>query len=412
LEHEPDVLQSGDVVGRPLASQSTARPQPTTLVPVAAVFVLIGLFVGAWAVSIPEIERALGGGPGRLGLALTVALGLASVANSWGGALAERRGTSRAMAVTLTIWAVTAAVGALAPAPVGLALAIVVVYTVFGPVDVVANVAATAALADHPGRLVRIHALFNGGGALGAAIAGVLLLALGAWSWRLAWAAAALLGLCLAVWAARSRLPAGAAGDHVGVAEGVRILHREGLIPVALAFGLGAMVEGGITTWGVLQLREQVGAGVLVGALSSVLGYSVAFVARMSVGRVQTRRGARQVLVVGTALAAVGLAALAFAPVTAAAAAGLVLAAGGVSVTWPLLMSDVGRGRPRPGALVGALSSVGYVGLVVGPGLIGVIAGWFGLTVGIALLAAGVAVVPALLALRWRNEGAEEPVSG
>jgi MFS family permease len=118
------------------------------------------------------------------------------------------------------------------------------------------------------------------------------------------------------------------------------------------------------------------------------------------------------VLVVGTALAAVGLAALAFAPVTAAAAAGLVLAAGGVSVTWPLLMSDVGRGRTRPGALVGALSSVGYVGLVVGPGLIGVIAGWFGLTVGIALLAAGVAVVPALLALRWRNEGAEEPVSG
>jgi MFS family permease len=389
LEHEPDVLQSGDVVGRPLASQSTARPQPTTLVPVAAVFVLIGLFVGAWAVSIPEIERALGGGPGRLGLALTVALGLASVANSWGGALAERRGTSRAMAVALTIWAVAAAVGALAPAPVGLALAIVVVYTVFGPVDVVANVAATAALADHPGRLVRIHALFNGGGALGAAI-----------------------GLCLAVWAARSRLPAGAAGDHVGVAEGVRILHREGLIPVALAFGLGAMVEGGITTWGVLQLREQVGAGVLVGALSSVLGYSVAFIARMSVGRVQTRRGARQVLVVGTALAAVGLAALAFAPVTAAAAAGLVLAAGGVSVTWPLLMSDVGRGRTRPGALVGALSSVGYVGLVVGPGLIGVIAGWFGLTVGIALLAAGVAVVPALLALRWRNEGAEEPVSG
>ncbi len=403
------------MVGRPLASQPTARPETTTLVPVGSTFVLIGLFVGAWAVSIPEIERALGGGPGRLGLALTVALALAAVANSWGGALAERRGTSRALAITLVTWAVAASLGAFAPAPVGLALAIVVVYAVFGPVDVVANVAATAALAHQPGRLVRIHALFNGGGALGAAAAGLLLVTLGAWSWRVVWVVSAALGVGLAVWALRSRLPAGTSGDHVGLAEGVRILHREGLVPVALAFGLGAMVEGGITTWGVLQLREQVGAGVLVGAGSSVLGFVVAFTARVSVGRVQTRRGARMVLVLGTLLAAVGLAVLAAAPVTVVAAAGLVLAAGGVSVTWPLLMSDVGRGRPRPGALVGALSSVGYVGLVIGPGLIGVVAGWFGLGVGIALLAVGVAAVPLLLAVRWRAErdpdGSEEPLS-
>ena len=60
--------------------------QPTTLRPVAATFVLIGLFVGAWSVSIPEVERALDGGPGRLGLALSIALGLAALFNSWGGA--------------------------------------------------------------------------------------------------------------------------------------------------------------------------------------------------------------------------------------------------------------------------------------------------------------------------------------
>jgi MFS family permease len=381
----------------------TDDPQPITLRPVAATFVLIGLFVGAWAVSIPEVERALEGGPGRLGLALSIALGLAALFNSWGGALAERVGTSRALMVTLLIWSPAAFLGAFAPAPWGLALAIVVVYAVFGPVDVVANVAATAELADRPGRLVRIHALFNGGGAVGAAVAGVMLVVIGAWSWRLAWALLGVLGVALAWWVRRTPLPAGRAGEHVPVSEGVRILHREGLIPVALAFGLGAMVEGGITTWGVLQLREQTGAGVLVGAGSAVLGYAIAFCTRLSASGVQTERGARRAVVAGAVIAGIGLVLLATVPVTAVAAAGLVCAAAGVSVCWPLLMSDVGRGRERPGALVGALSAVGYVGLVVGPGLIGLIAGWFGLPVGIWLLAAAVLAVPVLLWTRWRT---------
>ncbi len=368
-------------------------------------FVLIGLFVGSWAVSIPEVERVLGGGPGLLGVALTVALGLAAVVNAWGGVLAERLGTSRAMALALTAFAVVVGAGSVAPAPVGLFLAVVLAFTALGPVDVVANVAATAALADQPGRLARVHATYNGGGAIGAALAGVLLFALGAWSWRLAWVATAVAAVVLALVVRGRQLPAGHPGEHVGFAEGIRILRRERMLSVAVAFALGSLVEGGVTTWGVLQLREQVDAGVLVGATSSLLGFAIACAVRLSVGRVATLRGARIVLVVGTSCAAVGLLLLALVPVLVLAAAGLVLAAGGISVSWPLLMSEVGRGRPRPGALVGALSSVGYVGLVIGPGLIGLVAGWFGLPVGIGLLALSAAALPTVLLVRWRSAG-------
>jgi hypothetical protein len=87
--------------------------------------VTLGLFIGIWTVVTPEIEAALGGGPGRLGLVLTGALVVAAAANTVGGALAERRGTSAALRLTLAWWAVALAVGTVAPAPWGVALGIV-----------------------------------------------------------------------------------------------------------------------------------------------------------------------------------------------------------------------------------------------------------------------------------------------
>jgi MFS family permease len=123
-------------------------------------------------------------------------------------------------------------------------------------------------------------------------------------------------------------------------------------------------------------------------------------VARLSVSGVQTARGARSVIVGGTLLAAVGLAVLATVSQPVVAAVGLVLAAGGVSVCWPLLMSEVGRDRERPGMVVGAVSTVGYLGAVIGPGLIGLVAGWLGLSAGLWVLAGIAAVIPVLLAAR------------
>jgi MFS family permease len=378
-------------------------PSRRALVPVGSTFMLIGLYLGAWTVSTPEIERALGGGPGRLGLVLTGALVVAAGMNTLGGALAERRGTSSALGFTLGWWAVALVVGALAPAPWGVALGVVAALSTSGAVDVVANVGATAALADRPGRLVRFHALFNVGGAAGAVLVGVLLGLLGAVAWRVAWGVTAGLVVVLIVSTRGVQLPAGHAGEHSRLSEGLRTLHREGLVPVALAFALGAMVEGGINTWGVLQLRGQLEAGLLVGAGGAVLGYLIAVVARVSVSGVQTAEGARRTIVGGTVTAGVGLVVLATVTQPVVAATGLVLAAGGVSVCWPLLMSEVGRGRSRPGMVVGAVSTVGYLGAVVGPGLVGLVAGRFGLPAGLWVLAGSAFLIPVLASFGRRR---------
>ena len=368
-----------------------------TLAPVAGTFATLGLYLGAWTVTTPEIERALGGGPGRLGLVLTGALVVAAAMNTWGGALAERRGTSSALALTLSWWVAALVVGAALPAPWGVVLGVVTVMSTSGAVDVVANVGATAALADSPGRLVRLHAVFNVGGALGAALAGVLLAVVGGVGWRVAWVVVAAGALTVLVLSRGIDLPAGHAGEHVAIGDGLRTLRREGLLPVAFAFALGAMVEGGVNTWGVLQLRGQLDAGLLVGAGGAVLGYVIAMAARLSVSGVQTAAGARRAVVVGTLSAAAGLAVLATVTQPVVAAVGLVVAAGGVAVCWPLLMSEVGRGRERPGTVVGAVSTVGYLGIVIGPGVIGVVAGVVSVAAGLWVLAVAAVAIPVLL---------------
>jgi MFS family permease len=390
-----------DVQSVSVTSTRVPRSGPgRQLFPIAGTFVSIGVFIGTWTVVTPEIEAALGGGPGRLGLVLTLALVAAAAMNTLGGALTERRGTTVALRWTLAWWTVALATGAVAPAPWGVALGVVVAMSGSGAVDVVANVGATAALADRPGRLVRIHAAFNIGAAAGAVLTGVLLGLAGAVGWRIAWACAAAGVATMFAVSLRAELPAGHAGEKVGLGEGMRTLRRERLVPVAIAFALGATVEGGVSTWGVLQLRSQLDAGLLLGAGGAVAGYLIGAATRIAVGGTRSAAGARRVITAGTLGAAGGLIVLATVSQPAVATLGLVVAAAGISVCWPLLMSEVGRGRERPGVVVGAVSTVGYLGIVIGPGAIGLISGAFGLSVGLLVLAAAALSIPAVLTLR------------
>ena len=126
----------------------------------AASFVGFGTFWGTWAVAAADIERSLGVSHGGFGLLLSIALGVAAITNSIAGSLTERWGTSTALNYGLVVWAVLLVVGALVPEG-GLAIVLVATVAAGGAVDVVMNVAATAAFADEPGRLVRFHGFFN-----------------------------------------------------------------------------------------------------------------------------------------------------------------------------------------------------------------------------------------------------------
>jgi MFS family permease len=366
---------------------------PTTRLRVlAAAFIGFGAFWGAWAVAAADIERSLGLSHSGFGLLLSIALGIAAITNSIAGSMTERWGTSAALTHGLLVWAAFLVLGALAPEG---ALAVVLVATIAagGAVDVIMNVAATAAFADAPGRLVQFHGFFNAGAAAGALATGVLLRA--GWSWRWTWGAVGLVAVVLAARVRRTELPASGEGEQRGLTTAVRVVWRERLIVVALAFAIGAMVEGGIETWGVLSLRERVGSGIALGAGAAVVAYIVATIARVSLGPLVASRGAAIGVAAGATLAAGGLVVLAAVNQPVIAACGLVLAAAGISMCWPLLLAHASSGFDRPGDVIGGVTSVGYLGFVVGPSLVGWVAGVAGLRGGLLVLAAAALVVAA-----------------
>ena len=377
--------------------QAQTHPNARGLRPVAAAFTVFGTFWGSWAVAAADIEDSLGLSHGGFGALLSVALAGAVASNAVGGALAERRGTAPVLAASMGVWGGLLVLAAAVHPAAGFAALLVLAVGFGGVVDVVMNVAATAGRAGRPGALVRFHAFFNAGAAVGAAVTGLLLATDASWRWS--WLGGGLVSLVIAARLRRAELPAGEAGEHVPLTGAFTLLRREGLLVVAIAFAVSSLVEGGVDLWGVLFLRTTLPSGLAVGAVSAVVAYSVAAIARSTLGPVAGRRGPVVGVAAGAGTAVVGILLLALASTGPLAGAGLVLAASGISLCWPLLLALASAGRARPGPVVGAMTAVGYTGFVVGPTVVGALAAGLGLRAGLvllAVLAAFVAAAPAV----------------
>jgi MFS family permease len=360
-------------------------------------FFTFGFWWGTWAVVALDVQRFLGFGDLQLGLLLAATVFGGVLANVSGGVLAERLGTRMLLSSALVLWGLLLLGVAASTNEWAFCLLFLAAVAGGGLVDVVMNVAGTAALGSESARLLRLHALFNAGALAGAGAAGLLLDR--DVSFRAIWAGVAIGALCLAVWCRVTELPAGERGEHYTVREGIAALRSAGLATLAVVFAIGAVVEGGIGTWGVLFLRANLGLAAVAGAAAYVAGQALATFARCTLGWTTDHLGDRRGAQWGLALAGVGLFLEATANSGAAAAVGLGLAAVGVSVYWPLLLAYASRGSNRPGLVVGGLSACGYVGFLAGPPVVGWIAQASSLRWGIGALATA-ALVGAVVKIR------------
>jgi MFS family permease len=431
-----------------------------TLRPVRATFVAFGIFWGTWAVAATNIERSLHLSAGGLGLLLSVSIGAGGVTAAASGGLAERWGTARFMSRTLVAWGVVLLASAAVARGALFVITFVLSMMTAGLVDMAMNAAAAEGVAGDAGRMMRFHAFFNAGALVGAGATGALLRT--GVSWRWAWVVVGGGGLVLAAVTRNAllpgaidhstgpdlRRPVGAAGPYAaglgdagrgddgfgdakprersGWLRSVAAIRSQHLVVLAMVFAITAMVEGGIDTWGVLFLRTHLAAGVLLGAGAYCLGQAIAVTTRGGAGRRIGRIGARWGLVIGAGVAACGLAIEAGSDHPLTAAVGLALAAGGISLCWPLVMAlassvalasasapspgpgaavaraatPAGRGEAvSPAALVGALTAAGYVGWVAGPAVVGSVADAAGLSTGLFLLSGLAALAAVILAL-------------
>lgn len=155
--------------------------------------------------------------------------------------------------------------------------------------------------------------------------------------------------------------------------------------------------EGAMFDWSGIYFQKVVGADKdWIGA-----GYT-AFMCTMATGRfladgVVERIGFKKTIVLSGLLITAGLALAVLLPSLYTAIAGFLIVGFGVSSVVPLVYSEAGRsGKMSPGMALAAVSSIGFVGFLIGPPLIGVIAGLFGLRISfgvIALIGLGVALM-------------------
>jgi MFS family permease len=378
-----------------------------TLRPVVGAFVVFGAFAGAWAIAVIDVQHAFGLSDAELGGLLALGIVLAAALNAVGGALTDRWGSSVALTRSLAVW--SALLLGVAAAPVLGVFAVVFTLTIAtgGFVDVVMNVIAAAALSERPGHLVRFHGLFNLGALLGAAATGTVLeLDL---SWRAVWVGIAVAGFLLALVSRSATLPSAPRVEHPSLLRALAGLRHEGLVILALVFAASAMVEGGIATWGVLYLRGHLHVGVVVGVSAYVVGQGLATVTRMGAGPAIGTLGIRRGVALGGALAAVGIALEALTDSATVGVIGLALACVGITVVWPLLIADVNNEARHPALAIGGVTAAGYLGMVAGPPIVGVLSGVFDLATGLMFLAAAAVFVAVTPAHVRRGAGADAP---
>jgi MFS family permease len=367
-----------------------------TLAATFAGFVALGLFWGAWASVLPGVQDATGASDGELGLALLfVSVGSVPTMLLVAGPAIDRYGT-RAVAVSCAAFAVAVLLPGLASSVLGLTVALVFTGAASGALDVGINARASR-YEEETGRRVMpaAHGLYSVGVLVGAVAAG---LARSAGAGR----EPILLGVALlvAATAVAFAVEAPASVAHAPQRErGVRF--ERALVALGLVGALAFVVEGGTESWSALFLENRLDAPPSV----SGLGPGV-FGAAMALGRfggqAATRVSGRGLLAGGAAVASGGCLLVAASETAAVALAGFALAGAGISLAAPVVFGAAGRGRANAASAVATATTLGYLGLLVGPPLVGAVAQTTSLAVSFVVLA-GVAAAVAATASRLRS---------
>jgi MFS family permease len=341
------------------------------------VFGLNGMVFGSWASRVPALADQVGAAEGTLGLALLGAsIGMILAASAAGG-LAARYGARVVIGVSMLSACAVVPVLGLVSSPLLLGVALVGVGASVGALDVAMNVAAVTIVRRTGRPLMPVfHAAFSFGGLLGAAGAAVSAFVRLPPFPHFAVVAAVIAAALLAV---VRQIPNEVIPD-VAPAKGTRApIRRPVLWLLAAVAFCSAVAEGASADWSALFAVDYRGLGQASAAF--VYGtFSVAMaVTRLFGERAERRFGPFRLLVVGSMVAAGGLALATSVPSAVATFAGFALAGVGLAYAFPIAMSLAGAAGHRPDGTggereIGFVSTIAYSGFLAGPPLIGGIA--------------------------------------
>jgi predicted MFS family arabinose efflux permease len=361
-------------------------------------FLAFGTALGAWTSRIPAIKQQLDLGDGQLAVGLLAFAAGAITGMQLVGRLVDRYGSREVLVTMVVAEGAFLILPALAFNVVTLAVALFAFGTVHGTLNIAmnANAVDVERAAGRP-LMSSFHAIYSIGGFGGAAVGG-LSAHIGFAAVGTFLAVGAVVGAS-ALWTARWALPTGTVTSEDGDRPAIESDHPQqspgssaGLLFLGTLVFCCLVGEGAAADWSSVYLRDTLGSGPGFAA-GAYAAFSIMMVAGRLVGdRVAARIGPVALVRGSGAIAAVGLGAALLVDHPAAGITGFGCLGAGLACIAPQVFSAAGNRDPaRAGRAIARVASIGYLGFLTGPLLIGAVAELTGLAWALA--------IPVLLAL-------------
>lgn len=344
-------------------------------------FFAAGALFATWGVQVPMVKAHYGLSETTLALAM-LAAGIGSITGlTQAGRIVGRWGPRTVAGVSglVAALAITLLLSTKHPAALlALMFAFGLTASLF---DVAINVAASEIERQAQRPLMSgFHGMFSLGGMAGAGL-GSLMQGLGVGATLHLLTAGVACGL-LTVWGCAHMHADRDANSHGGM-----VLPRGVLGLIGALAALGLLCEGAIYDWSVLYMRESLQAQPATAALAYASFSGAMAAARFGGDWVRARLSSVRLVQLCGALAALGMALTLVTDAPIVALLGFALIGLGLANVVPVLFSAAAR---VPGVAaadgIAAVAALGYLGMMLGPPLIGVVAEWQTLSAGMALV--------------------------
>ena len=346
-----------------------------------AAFAVFGMFWGGWGALLPDVQRQVEASDATLGRALLfIALG-AIGGMLLAGRVADRFGPKTLLPGALAFAATIPLL--ILPSDIPILL---VVFTVVGAAsgayDVFINGSASVYETVYDTKIMGgMHAFFSAGVLVASPLVGIAR-QLGAGPAEVLPVLAALvLGVGLFLPGVDLPISPPRSGPRVRMTGPLMLL---GTL-CALAF----LIEDGLLSWSAIHLERTLGGSAIVGGLGPGVLAGSMVIGRALTQALSRRFSERQLIGAAGLLGTAGATIFALTPSVAAGLVGIALAGLAISVVAPLIFGVAGRvgGPGRQASSIARVSTIAYFGFVVGPALVGGVAGAASLRIGLMVMA-------------------------
>ncbi|GAB2925671.1 MFS transporter [Hafnia psychrotolerans] len=366
---------------------------PVKRVATRAIFFVTGMAMGLWAALVPYAQLRTHSEAGDLGL-LLLCLGAGSLLSMLGsGRLIGRFGCRAVIIASVVLYCLMLPLLATFSDIWLLALTLFIFGMGIGLADVAVNVQGTLVeqASDKP-LMSGFHCLWSVGCIAGAG-GGALLLSAGITPQGSTWFTIALVAI-ITVYSYRGLLPFGAHEEEEPVEGKTKARPNFRLMLMSVMAMICFMAEGAVLDWGGVFLTrerglalEHAGWGFAVFAIAMSL-------MRMTGDAIVSTLGRKRVLVVGGMLGIAGYLMVVLLPGWIFPLCGFALVGIGAANIVPVLITLAGQEKVMPVNMsVALVATLGYLGVLGGPALIGFIAHLSNLYVGFSAVAAAFLVI-------------------